>query len=94
MIDPGHKLGSVVVRELCPLLSGLVCIGTSLRHTVHRSRHFYCGTVFQNTFDKQLNSLLFEQEEEIHNSVKNLSFVQRTEGLLQRHPRLPAVVQV
>ena len=41
--DPGHKLGSVVVRELCPLLSGLVCIGTSLRHTqVEAFLLWYC----------------------------------------------------
>ena len=69
MIDPGHKLGSVVVRELCPLLSGLVCIGASLRHTQVEAFLLWYGTVFQNTFGKQLNSLLFEQEEEIHNSV-------------------------
>ena len=69
MIDPGHKLGSVVVRELCPLLSGLVCIGASLRHTQVEAFLLWYRTVFQNTFDKQLNSLLFEQEEEIHNSV-------------------------
>ena len=43
VIDPGHKLGSVVVRELCPLLSGLVCIGTSLRHTqVEAFLLWYC----------------------------------------------------
>ena len=42
--DPGHKLGSVVVRELCPLLSGLVCIGASLRHTQVEAFLLWYGT--------------------------------------------------